>query len=69
MEQFCNSFNYSTYGSIRDHHGMWDEEAVAPIAIDNIIATGENGKKFILNGQLYILREGRIYNAQGALVK
>ena len=69
MEQFCNSFNYSTYGSIRDHHGMWDEEVVGPSAIDNVIATGENGKKFILEGQLYILREGRIYNAQGALVK
>lgn len=70
MEQFCNSYNYSTYGSIRDHHGMWEEDPENPWqAIDNVIATGENGKKFIVNGQLFILREGRIYNAQGALVK
>ena len=27
MEQFCNSYNFSTYGNVyRDHHGMWDEE-------------------------------------------
>ena len=27
FEQFCNSFNFSTYGqSIRDHKGMWDED-------------------------------------------
>lgn len=27
FEQFCNSFNFSTYGaSIRDHVGMWEEE-------------------------------------------
>lgn len=27
FEQFCNSYNFSTYGaSIRDHKGMWDED-------------------------------------------
>ena len=39
-----------------------------PTALDEVTATEEN-VKFILNGQLYILRDGKLYNAQGQLVK
>ena len=38
-------------------------------AIDIIDANnGENGK-LLMNGQLYIIREGRVFNAAGAQVK
>jgi hypothetical protein len=29
----------------------------------------ENGSKMLINGNLYIIREGRIFNANGAQVK
>ncbi len=38
MEMFCNSFNFSTYGStVRDHVAMWDEEPNAPHAIEEVL--------------------------------
>ena len=41
----------------------------APVAIDIIQANqGENGK-IMLNGQLFIFREGRVFNASGAQVQ
>ena len=39
-----------------------------PTAIENIESQAENAK-LIRNGQLFILREGKIYNAQGARVQ
>ncbi len=39
-----------------------------PTALDEVTVNQENAK-FILNGQLYILRDGKLYNAQGQLVK
>jgi hypothetical protein len=39
-----------------------------PTAIENIESQAENAK-LIRNGQLLIIREGKIYNAQGARVQ
>lgn len=42
----------------------------APQGIENIdIKSLENGSKMLINGNLYIIREGRIFNANGAQVK
>ena len=42
----------------------------APEGIEHIDAERlENGSKLLLNGQLYIIREGRIFNANGAQVR
>lgn len=42
----------------------------APQGIENIDAERlENGSKLLLDGQLYIIREGRIFNANGAQVR
>lgn len=42
----------------------------APQGIDLIDAnTVENGSKLLIDGQLYIIREGRVFNASGAQVK
>lgn len=39
-----------------------------PTGISNI-NEGVNARKLIIDGQLYIIRDGRIYNAEGAVVK
>ena len=72
MEQFCNSFNYSTAGSsIRDHKGMWDEDPdyIAPEGIERVQHTESGIQKVIQDGQLFILRDGKRYNVTGGLVK
>ncbi len=73
FEQFCNSYNFSTYSSTyRDHVGMWDEDPnyVGPQGIENIAVPTEKAAKVLVEGQLYIVRpDGSIYNASGARVK
>ncbi len=77
MEIFCNSYNYSTAGSIRDHKGMWDEDPdyIAPEqqAIDQPTSASSlkgRANKILRDGQLYIVRpDGAIYNATGVRVK
>ena len=71
MELFCNSFNFSTYGSIRDHVGMYEEDPsyFAGQGIEEIVASSQNGKKVLHNGQLLIIRDGKAYNVLGTLVK
>ena len=73
MEQFCNSFNFSSYGAVYlEHVGMWDEDPdyVPPYeGIENIVAPAEGVQKILLDGQLYILRDGKVYNAAGVQVR
>ena len=72
METFCNSYNYSTAGSsIRDHKGMWDEDPDYVVPYDGIeqIEAGESMNKVLMNGELYIVREGAIYTVTGVRVK
>ena len=93
MEQFCNSYNYSTAGSsIRDHKGMWDEDPdyVVPDDGGQGGGQGEGGQgeggqgdkdaldqievsqgmsKVLVDGVLYIVRQGAIYTATGVRVK
>jgi hypothetical protein len=72
METFCNSFNYSTVGGIRDHKGLWDEDTdyVVPYqGIESIQTSDDSVQKFLLVGQLYILRGNAIYNASGMRVR
>jgi hypothetical protein len=41
-----------------------------PEGIDNISQEPRaNSQKLIINGQLFIIRDGKIYNAQGAEVR
>jgi len=40
-----------------------------PTGIEDIISDAEGTQKVIMNGQLYILRDGKMYNAQGQLMK
>jgi hypothetical protein len=72
MEQFCNSFNFSTYGSsIRDHKGMWDEDPDYDPwqAVENIETGKAETQKVLQNGQLFIIRDGKTYNVLGTVVK
>ena len=71
FEQFCNSFNFSTYSSsIRDHVGMYDEDPNALWGIDQIAVPTDKTQKIFQEGQLYIIRpDGAIYNATGVRVK
>ena len=71
MEQFCNSYNYSTAGSsVRDHKGMWDEDPgyIAPQDIESVDAAKKAIKR-IQNGQLIIEKNGKTYNALGIVVR
>ena len=73
MELFCNSFNYSTVNAVyRDHKGMWDEDPdyVLPFGIEEIrLDETTNGQKFLIDGQLIIVRDGKAFNALGTRVK
>ncbi len=70
MEMFCNSFNFSTYGTIRDHVGMYDEDPNALWGIESIQPSEVSTQKILHEGQLYIVRpNGTIYNATGIRVK
>ena len=68
---YCKSFNagYLFETEAYEHVGMWDEEN-SQEGIENIVIPETEGvQKIMHEGQLFIIREGRIYNAQGAVVK
>lgn len=72
MEQFCYSGNFDQYNAGNaSYEGMYDEDPdYDPFrAIENIVVPAEGVQKILHNGQLYILRDGKIYNAVGTLVK
>ena len=76
METFCNSFNYSTVGSsIRDHKGMWDEDPdyIAPEqpqeGLESIRPSADSIQKVLIDGQIYILRGGAVYNLNGIRIR
>jgi hypothetical protein len=52
---------------------MWGEEGYTPEppieGLENVVSRTEDGQKFIYNGHLFILRDGKIYNALGAEVR
>jgi hypothetical protein len=53
-----------------DHKGLWDEEGGLPWGVEQISQElRADSQKMIKDGQLLILRDGKVYNAQGALVK
>ena len=71
MEMFCNSYDFSSMGTgVLTSHGMWDEEPTNPtgcIEITNEQVPMTN--KIIINGQLFIEKDGKIYNVLGGLVR
>ena len=73
MEVKCNSFGYTNYetGNPLTHVGMWDEDPDAHHQGWEDITADQSpmANKVILDGQLLILRDGRLYNAQGARVR
>lgn len=72
MEQFCNSFNFSSYTSAYlDHKPLWDEDPdyVAPTEGIEDIESQKTTTKILREGQLLILRDGRIYTITGMEVR
>ena len=73
MEQFCNSYNYSTAGaSIRDHKGMWDEDPdyIAPEGFETANANANaNAVKVLRDGQILILRGDAVYTISGMRIR
>ena len=53
--------------------GMWDEDGTMPEppseGIQSVVSRTEDGQKFLYNGHLFILRDGKIYNALGVELK
>lgn len=72
MELFCNSFNYSTAGGIRDHKGLWDEDPdyVVPYqGIESIQPSAFSIQKVLIDGQIYIIRGDHMYDIRGQRVR
>lgn len=66
MEMFCNSYNFSSMSTgLLDHHGMWDED---PQGIENIQLTDEN-HKVMVDGVIYIVRDGKLFTITGSRVR
>ena len=40
-----------------------------PTAVENLMAPANEMRKVMLNGTLYILRDGKVYNVQGQLIR
>ena len=59
-------FTTATYFCIDNFGGVAPTD---PTALDQIGGENNNATKIIRNGQLFILREGKIYNVTGAVVK
>ena len=72
MEQFCNSFYYSSYGaSYLEHVAMFDEDPsyFAGQGIETIATPSKDARKVLRDGQLLILRDGKTYNVLGTAIK
>lgn len=72
MEQFCNSFYYSSYGaSYLEHVAMFDEDPsyFAGQGIETIATPSKDAQKVLRDGQLLILRDGKTYNVLGTAIK
>ncbi len=72
MEQYCNSFNFSTYGAVyRDHVGMWDEDPdyVVPFGIEDVQGDKVPCTKVLIDGNIYIIRGNAMYNVHGLRVR
>lgn len=71
LEEICNSFTWSSYESgLLQHFGMWDEDPdYNPWQGIEDIEAGEGTKKVLMNGVLYIVREGAVYTVTGMRVK
>lgn len=71
MELFCNSYNFSSMSTgILEYKGMWDEDPdYNPWQGIESIEAGEGTDKVLIDGALYIVREGAVYNVTGMRVK
>jgi len=48
---------------------IWNKKGYDPTAVDNITGEGAEVQKILLNGQVYILRDGVIYSILGTMVR
>jgi hypothetical protein len=48
---------------------IWNKKGYTPTAVDNITGEGVEVQKILHNGQVYILRDGVIYNILGTIVR
>ena len=74
MELMCKSGDFTNYahGNPSNHIVLYDEDPsyFDPFeGIEEIVATGQNGKKVLHDGQLLIIRDGKAYNVLGTPVK
>ncbi len=65
-----NSYSFSCSSTDAETRFVISKSPIhkTPTGIDNV-TEGSNARKQMINGTLYIIRDGRIYNAEGALVK
>lgn len=65
-----NSYSFSCSSTDAETRFVISKSPIhkVPTGIENV-TDGANARKQMINGALYIVRDGRIYNAEGALVK
>lgn len=66
----CNMSYFVAEGEVElEYYDMIDEDP-SSLGIEEInIETGEGARKMLIDGHLYIIRDGKAYNIQGARVK
>jgi hypothetical protein len=74
MELKCSSGDFTNYahGNPSNPITLYDEDPSyfdQFEGIEEIVATGQNGKKVLHDGQLLIIRDGKAYNVLGTPVK
>jgi len=72
MEEKCNSFTWSSYEiGILSHAGMWDEDPdYTPWGVETVsLQPNADSQKIIRDGQILIVRDGKVYNLFGARVQ
>jgi hypothetical protein len=74
MELKCSSGDFTNYAHDNPSNPitLYDEDPSyfdQFEGIEEIVATGQNGKKVLHDGQLLIIRDGKAYNVLGTPVK
>lgn len=63
-----NTYAFTSDDSDQSKRFVISKTPMSPTGVENVV-DGTNARKQMINGVLYIIRDGRIYNAEGALVK
>ena len=69
MEMFCNSYDFSSMSTgVLNTHGMWDEDPQLQ-GLESTQTTDNSVRKVLMDGQIYILRDGKAFTITGTRIR